>query len=237
MGLTRELRNHPETGAPGYSVFTNPDPDKVLFYTGPLAMSDFLLADGTVYNVSDHAIQVASLDHAHELDHHLARSYEASGVLDVPADESPTGELVKFAHPLCRFCTAADAYTDQKMALASAAAENASLNGLTGVGSTNVMPFVSLHSASPGVSGLNENANTGSYARQAASWAAASGGSVATSGSLTFATAGSVAVLYIGTWSSGTFAGGTYAIGAALTAGVTSASIVVATAAASFSSS
>lgn len=104
MALTRELRgNHPETGEPGYVVYTNPDRDKVLYYTGPKAMGDFTLADGTTYNVSDHAIQCESLEHALELDHHLAKSYEASGVLD--AVHPVTGEVVeKFVHPTCKFC-------------------------------------------------------------------------------------------------------------------------------------
>lgn len=114
------------------------------------------------------------------------------------------------------------------MALASAAAENAALNGLDGTGSTNTMPDVSLHSASPGTTGANENANTGSYVRQACTWNAASGGSKTNSTALTFATAGSVAVTHFGTWSSATYGAGTYSIGGALTASVTAASITFA---------
>lgn len=123
------------------------------------------------------------------------------------------------------------------MARASAAAENAALNGLDGTGSTNVIPDVSLHSADPGTTGASENANAGSYARQACTWNAASSGSKTNSTALTFSTSGSVAVAYIGTWSSATYAGGTYAIGAALASSVTAATITIASGAASFSAS
>lgn len=124
-----------------------------------------------------------------------------------------------------------------QMALASATAENAALNGLDGTGSTNVIPDVSLHTASPGTTGANENANTGSYARQACSWNAASGGSKTNSTALTFSTAGSVAVTHFGTWSSATYGAGNYAIGGALTASVTAASITVAAGAITLSAS
>jgi hypothetical protein len=123
------------------------------------------------------------------------------------------------------------------MALASVAAENAALNGLDGTGSTNVIPDVSLHTASPSTTGANENANTGSYARQACSWNAASGGSKTNSSSLTFATAGSVAVSHFGTWSSATYGAGTFAIGGLLTSPVTAASITAAAGALSLSAS
>lgn len=121
------------------------------------------------------------------------------------------------------------------MALASAAAENAALNGLAGVGSTNVIPYVSLHTASPSTNGANENAATGGYARQACSWNTASGGSMTNSSSLSFSTAGSVAVTHIGTWSAST--AGTYAIGAALGSSVTAATITIAAGAITLSAS
>lgn len=121
------------------------------------------------------------------------------------------------------------------MARASTAAANAALNGLAGVGNTNVIPNVSLHTGDPGTTGANENANTGSYARQACSWNTASGGTMTNSSALTFATAGSVAVSYIGTWSSATYGAGTYAIGAALGSAVTAASITIAAGAISLS--
>ena len=114
------------------------------------------------------------------------------------------------------------------MALASAAAENAALNGLDGTGSTNVIPDVSLHTASPGTTGASENANSGSYARQACTWNAASAGAKTNSTSLTFSTLGTVAVTNFGTWSSATYGAGTYALGGTLTASVTAASITFA---------
>ena len=123
------------------------------------------------------------------------------------------------------------------MARASAAAENAALNGMAGVGSTNVMTHVSLHSADPGTTGASENANTGSYARQACSWNAASAGAMTNATALTFATSGTIAVTHIGTWNSAVYAGGTYAIGAPLGASVTATSITVASGAISFSAS
>lgn len=115
------------------------------------------------------------------------------------------------------------------MALASTAAENAALDGLNATaGTTNTIPFVSLHSASPSTTGTNENANSGSYARQACSWNAASGGTKTNSTSLTFSTLGTIACSHFGTWSSGTYAGGTYSIGGALGSSVTAASITIA---------
>jgi len=123
------------------------------------------------------------------------------------------------------------------MALASAAAANAALNGLDGTGSTNTMTHVSLHTASPGTTGASENANTGSYARQACTWNAAASSAKTNSTALTFSTAGSVAVTHIGTWNNATYGAGTYSIGAALGSSVTSASITIASGAISLSAS
>lgn len=123
------------------------------------------------------------------------------------------------------------------MALASTAAANAALNGIAGVGNTNTITHVSLHTATPGTTGASENANSGSYARQACSWNAASGGSMTNSSALTFSTLGSVAVSYIGTWNSGTYGAGTYSIGAALGSPVTAASITIAAGAITLSAS
>lgn len=123
------------------------------------------------------------------------------------------------------------------MALASSAAETAALAGLAGQNPSNVMPDVSLHTASPSTTGANENANTGSYARQACSWNAASGGTMTNSSSLSFSTAGSVAVTYIGTWSSATYGAGTYAIGAALGSSITATTITIAAGAITWSAS
>lgn len=123
------------------------------------------------------------------------------------------------------------------MALAGTAATNAALNGLDGTGSTNTVPYVSLHTATPGTTGTSENANAGSYARQACTWNAASSGAKTNSTALTFSTAGSTAVTHIGTWSSGTYGGGTYSIGAALGSSVTATSITIASGAISLSAS
>jgi len=123
------------------------------------------------------------------------------------------------------------------MALLGTAGANAALNGLAGVGSTNVMPFTALHTATTGTTGTNENANSGSYARQATSWNAASGGTMTNSGALTFSTLGTVAVTHAGEWSSGTYGAGNFAIGAPLGSSVTSASITIAAGALSIAAS
>lgn len=114
------------------------------------------------------------------------------------------------------------------MSLASATAENAALDGLDATSVTNRIPDVSLHTASPSTNGANENANSGSYARQACTWNAASSGSKTNSTALTFSTGGSTAVTHFGTWSSATYGAGTYAIGGALASSVTATSITVA---------
>lgn len=226
-GLVFEPKGfHPETGRPGYGHYTNPDPDTVAYYTGDRATGAYMLGDGTVYNVSDHWIQTASMDHTLELDHLLSKHYEKSGILDVPKDESPTGKIIKWKHPLCDHCNPAEAYAGHRMLLFPTVTDNAGVNGITAL-----FGFTSLHTGNPTQAGLLENANSGSYARQATAWSSASGGIGATSGPLTFATAGTTAVTYAGQQSSGTYAGGTYYGGAALSAGVTSASIVIGTAA------
>lgn len=124
------------------------------------------------------------------------------------------------------------------MALASTTAANQALNGLDASGTpTNLMAYVALHTASPSTTGANENANSGSYARQSCSWNAASSGSKTNSSSLTFSTGGSTAVTHFGTWSSGTYAGGTYGIGGALSSSVTAVTITVASGALTVSAS
>lgn len=123
------------------------------------------------------------------------------------------------------------------MALASAAAANAALNGLDGTGASNTMTHVSLHSATPGTTGASENANSGSYARQACSWNAAASSAKTNSTALTFSTLGSVAVTHFGTWNSVTYGGGTYSIGGALGASVTATSITIAAGAITLSAS
>ena len=123
------------------------------------------------------------------------------------------------------------------MALAGTAATNAALNGLDGTGSTNVVPYVSLHTATPSTTGASENANSGSYARQACSWNAAATGAKTNSSSLTFATGGTVAVTHFGTWSSATYAAGNYALGGALASSVTATAITIAAGAITLSAS
>jgi hypothetical protein len=123
------------------------------------------------------------------------------------------------------------------MALASTTATNAALDGLGGTGSTNLMTHVALHTATTGTTGTNENANTGSYARQACSWNAAAAGAKTNSTALTFSTAGSVAVTHVGMWNSATYAGGSFAIGAALGASVTATTITIAAGAISLTAS
>lgn len=123
------------------------------------------------------------------------------------------------------------------MALASATAANAALNGLAGTGSTNQMTHCALHSATTSTTGAAENANTGSYARQAVAWNAAASSAMTNSGALTFSTAGSVAVTHVGLWNSATYGAGTFAIGAALGASVTAASITIAAGAISLTAS
>jgi hypothetical protein len=119
------------------------------------------------------------------------------------------------------------------MALASTTAENQALDSLTG-GTTNVLAFVALHTASPGTTGASENANSGSYARQACTWNAAASGAKTNSTALTFATLGTIAVTHVAGWSSGTYGAGTYGVGAALGASVTAASITIASGAISY---
>jgi len=122
------------------------------------------------------------------------------------------------------------------MALAGTTACNQALDGMNAAGTpTNLMTHVALHTASPSTTGANENAATGGYARQACSWNAASSGSKTNSSSLTFSTAGTVAVTHFGTFSAST--AGTYGIGGALTSSVTAASITVAAGALTLSAS
>jgi hypothetical protein len=89
---------------------------------------------------------------------------------------------------------------------------------------------VALHtSTEPTVTtAANENANTGSYARQSCGWNAASGTTKTNSSSLTFSTAGTVPIPSLAGWSSATYGAGNKGIGAALGSSVTAASITVA---------
>ncbi len=109
------------------------------------------------------------------------------------------------------------------MARASATAENASLNGLDGTGSTNVIGFVSLHTADPATTGASEYAGV---TRLACSWNAAASGAKTNSTALTFTTSGASAVLGFGTFT--LVSAGSYALGGLLASSVTAVTITVA---------
>lgn len=89
--------------------------------------------------------------------------------------------------------------------VATDAFKNVGLNAMAGDGL-----YLSLHSAAPSTTGLNEiSGGSPAYARKAASWASASAGAVAISGSLAFDVPAST-VAYVGVWtavSGGTFRG------------------------------
>lgn len=103
------------------------------------------------------------------------------------------------------------------------------LNALDATGApANQILAVALHTGDPSTTGANETANSGSYARQACTWNAASGSTKTNSTALTFSTLGTVAVTWLAGWSSATYAAGNFGIGAQLGASVTAASITVA---------
>lgn len=76
-------------------------------------------------------------------------------------------------------------------------AKNAALDGLAAQVST-----MSLHSADPGTTGASEIAG-GGYARQACSFAAASGGSMALAANETFSVEAGDTVAWAGFWTAG----------------------------------
>ena len=97
------------------------------------------------------------------------------------------------------------------MALASTTEANQAL-------ATTGWAYVSLHTASPSTTGVNEVAG-GTYARVAVTWNSPSGGAVTNSNSLTINVPASTTVTHVGIWSALTT--GTYYIGAALSPNVT----------------
>jgi hypothetical protein len=130
------------------------------------------------------------------------------------------------------------------MALLGTAGQSQALNAQdatgtgAGTGAVNLLTAVALHTASPGTTGTSENANAGSYARQATAWSSSSAGSAKTNSSaLTFSTLGTIAVTHVAGWSSSAYAGGTYGMGAPLGSSVTAASITVASGAISLTAS
>lgn len=209
-----------------FHAVDNPDPEAHAVIFCPHYNGSLTLSDGTTYNCSETFISAPAKHHG-EIDELMGRHFEDNGH-PVHTDDVPFVWLRNEA-PIQLGGSADDGRGGASMANASAAAENAALNGLDGTGATNVIPDVSLHTATPGTTGASENANTGSYARQACTWNAASGGSKTNSTALTFTTAGSVAVTAFGTWSSATYAGGTYALGGNLTSSVTAVTITFAT--------
>jgi|ERR1700733_3934925 len=125
------------------------------------------------------------------------------------------------------------------MPLLGTAGETQALNSLDATGSpVNLIADLALHVGTTAATGTNENANTGSYARQPCTWNASSGGSAKTNSSaLTYSTAATVPVSYVGGWSSATYGGGTFGIGAPLGSSVTAAGITVAPGAVSLAAS
>lgn len=113
------------------------------------------------------------------------------------------------------------------MALASSQACQQSLDGIGGTLNTptNLLGFVSLHTATTSTTGAAE-ATGGGYARQACTWGAASGPTKTNTSSLAYTTTGVTPNTHFGTWSLVT--AGVFGIGGALSSSVTAASITVA---------
>jgi hypothetical protein len=113
------------------------------------------------------------------------------------------------------------------MALLSTTGESQALNSLDATAAgTNLLLWVSLHTATTGTTGAAE-VSGGSYARQTSTWSASSAGSAKTnSTALTFTTSLSPTVTNLGSFSLVT--AGTFGIGAALGASVTAPSVTVA---------
>lgn len=217
-----------------------------LLLTGPVR-AVITLEDGTDVDVTPAVIDVSHLtqDQIDEIDHRICMIHFENGHPDdreIDLEEgSPTyGQLVQrpFAYqPKERF----KEHLKGKKAfgtphrkpgraprnsgpLASTTAENQALNALDASGTpTNLMAYVSLHTASPSTTGANEYAGV---TRQACTWNAASGGTKTNSTSLSFTTSGATAVTHVGTFSAVT--AGTYGIGAALSSSVTAVTITVA---------
>ena len=86
----------------------------------------------------------------------------------------------------------------------STAGRNAAADGVAAVAA-----YLSLHTADPGATGTSElTGGTPAYARQPATWAAASAGSRASTGSVTFNVPGGTTISHFGLWTAVT--GGVY---------------------------
>lgn len=119
------------------------------------------------------------------------------------------------------------------MSLLSTTGINQGLNALDASGTpTNLMAFVSLHTASPGSPNTLANEYAG-VTRQAATWNAASGGTKTNSSAMTHTTSGATAVTHESGASAST--AGTGGLGFALGVSVTAATITTASGALSAS--
>ena len=79
-------------------------------------------------------------------------------------------------------------------------------------------PYISLHTADPGETGASE-CTGGSYARQAGSFGAASGGAISTDADLQFTSMPACTVTHVGVWDAAS--GGNFLWGGALSASKT----------------
>ena len=103
MALRRtHLGKHPTTGEPWFQ-YDSDDPAKAVLITGP-AIGDMTVGDGTSYNVSEGASEVDPA-HVDELCHLIGLQHEETGRFDVSAEESPTGEPIKWEHTDCAVCS------------------------------------------------------------------------------------------------------------------------------------
>jgi len=85
-----------------------------------------------------------------------------------------------------------------------------------GAGVSQVTPYVSLHTADPGLTGASE-VGGGSYARQSVAFSAASGGSTSNTAAVRFEDMPGVTVTHVGIWDA--VSGGNFLYGDALTNG------------------
>lgn len=243
MNIGTWEEDHPLAGQPKWHYYSDDPINDPLHavVTGPI-FGKVTVPDGTEFDVTEHVIE-APLQYHGAIACAIGKRHEVEGHPSHAAGEP-------FVHEHSDMCTAdvphsvdtlalmnSGGSAGAQMALASTAAENQALAGLAGQTAVNVIPDVSLHTATTSTTGAAENANAGSYARQACSWNTPSSGAMTNSSSLSFSTLGTIAVTYIGTWSSATYAAGTFAIGAALGASVTAATITVAAGAISLSAS
>ena len=95
---------------------------------------------------------------------------------------------------------------------------NAVIDTMTsgGSGISAITPYVSLHTADPGLTGTSE-VTGGSYARQTVAFSAASSGATANTGAVTFTDMPSATITHVGLWDS--LSGGNFLYGDVLTNG------------------